>query len=79
MNKVIVLLILLSVVAFGCTGKSSETSNTPEDASIPKDTTTSTPTSDVELGGDLSGLEDNDLSLEELEDLDLEIDESLFE
>ncbi|MDP6642001.1 MAG: hypothetical protein QGF74_01300 [Candidatus Nanoarchaeia archaeon] len=79
MNKVIVLLILLSIVAFGCTGKTPETSTTPKDASIPKAPTTSTPSSDVELSKELSELEEDDLNLEELEDLDLEIDESLFE
>ncbi|MBI2667780.1 hypothetical protein HYX17_03340 [Candidatus Woesearchaeota archaeon] len=77
MRKIIALMILLLVVIVGCT------KGTPETKLI-EDTTTSTQVKEtnntLDISKDLSEAEESkDLELDELENLDLEIDENVFE
>ena len=77
MRKIIASMIILLVLIVGCTKTSetpTDTSKTTESMEEVKETT-----GDPDLSTDINEIESNELSLEELEDLDLEIDEGLFE
>jgi|TARA_Y100000310_G_scaffold345778_2_gene469741 uncharacterized protein YpmB len=77
MNKVIAILVLLLVVAVGCTQGASEST---QDVTEDKESGVMEKSDSNDLSGDLEALdEDEDLGLGDLEDLDLEIDESIFE